>query len=569
MKRIISVFLSLVLLISTVSFTLTAYAQEDDILQVAVGSDLHYNIPRDKIEGDIDDELFYYANRRAAMEDESGFIIDEFLKQCAEDDNIQYVLICGDLADDGRTVIQSHYDVAEKLRKFEQETNKPVYITNGNHDTSAAADETTNEKFREIYAEFGYDEALAVDEGTLSYTVNLGNKYRLIVCDSCDPSVSTEDGLTSDRVDWICEQAKVAQQDGRYPILMMHHNLLEHMPVQRILSHDFIVRNHSLNAERIANAGIKTVFTGHEHGSDVTSFTSSIGNTVYDFSTTSLTMYPLSYRFVKFEDNEISYESRSIDKIDYQNLYSVVDGYTDEHKEFMESDFTEYSKQFYKKSVQYRLWLGLTPEKLGIDEDAFYADIVYTAVNGLVDYLERPLYGDDSVQERARDYNIDIPDSDYENGWDLATEIVGYHYSGNEPFDLESTEITILFRVVDFILLDVLSTVNDKCFLSAANTILSNLGTESICKDFTKLCAKTFGPVTAGEYFLLAVASPILYGLAYDGDGVDDNNGTIPGYAVTGNNIDSIKQNTVNFFSKLSLYFKFFISYILKIFRIG
>ncbi len=569
MKKIISLLLSFILVFSIASLAITAFAENETTLNIAVVSDLHYKIPRKIIEGDIDDELFFYANRRAAMEDESGFIIDEFLRQCAENDGIEYVLISGDLADDGRTVIQSHLDVAEKLHNFEEETGKSVFVINGNHDTGEGENDTKNEDFRRIYADFGFDEAIASDEGSLSYTADLGDKYRLIACDSCDTSVSTEDGLTSDRVDWICKQAKTAYDDGRYPILMMHHNLLSHMPIQRILSHDFIVRNHTVTSEKIANAGIKIVFTGHEHGSDVMSYTSAVGNTVYDFSTTSLTMYPLAYRTVKFEDDIITYESKLIDSIDFENLYSSVDGYTDAQKEFMESDFGEYSKQFFKASIQYRLWLGLTPEKLGVKEDAFYSDIVYTAVNGLLDYLERPLYGDDSVQTKAKEYNIDIPDSDYENGWDLATELVGYHYAGNEPFALDSTEIKILFKTVDFILLDVLSTVNDICFLGAANAILSNFGTESVCKDFTKLCAKTFGPVTAGEYFLLAVASPILYGLAYDRDGIDDNSGTVSGYGVPVNNAASVGNNVNDFFSKLLLYFKFFISYILKIFRIA
>ena len=37
----------------------------------------------------LDDPIFWYANRRAAMENESGFIIDEFLNQCAENDDIE------------------------------------------------------------------------------------------------------------------------------------------------------------------------------------------------------------------------------------------------------------------------------------------------------------------------------------------------------------------------------------------------------------------------------------------------------------------------------------------------
>ena len=567
MKKLVSLILSLVLVLSCFSVCAYASGEEADI-NIAVASDLHYNLPREELEHEIDDDIYWYANRRAAMEDESGFIIDEFLRQCAEDPDLDYVFISGDLADNGRVIREEHENVAAKLRKFEEETGKSVYVTNGNHDTGRAEDDFKNEDFREVYAEFGFDEALETDEGTLSYTADLGDKYRLIVADSCDPSVSTEDGFTLDRVNWVCDQAEKAYEDGRYPVLMMHHNLLEHMPLQRILSHNFIVRNHTLTAEKLANAGIKVVFTGHEHGSDVISYTSTTGNIITDFSTTSLTMYPLEYRYVSFSDELISYESRSIDKIDTDALTAAVNGYTDEQIELMNADLNSYAKGFFKAGIRYRLWLGLTPEKLGVDEDAFYADIVYTAVNGLLDILEMPLYGENSVQELAKEYNIDIPDSDYKDGWDVATELVSYHYAGSEPFALDSVEVTLLLRVADLILLDALSSVNDKTFLSAANKIASNFGTESICKDFTKAATEVFGPVTAGEYMIVAIASPLLYGLAYDRDDLDDNNGSIEGYAVN-NNFENVSSNVSTFFEKIALYIKLFFSVFIKIFRIG
>ena len=54
--------------------------------------------------------------------------------------------------------------------------------------------------------------------------------------------------------------------------------------------------------------------------------------------------------------------------------------------------------------------------------------------------------------ELAKKYNIDIPDSEYKNAWDLATELVAAHYSGGESFELDSTEVTILLRTVSLIL---------------------------------------------------------------------------------------------------------------------
>ncbi len=565
MKKLISVILSAALLISAMAIGFSVSAAEEE-LKIAIASDLHYNVPREELEGEIDDELYWYANRRASMDDESGFIIDEFLRQCAEDNGCEYVLISGDLADNGRAIKQEHLDVAAKLKDFEEATGKPVFVIPGNHDFGAGENDVKLDDFIEIYGDFGYDRALTTLDGTGSYTADLGSKYRLIAFDSNDPNKSTADGVTNDEVDWVCEQADKAYADGRYPILMMHHNLLDHMPLQSIFSKNFIIGNHYSVADKFANHGIKIVFSGHEHCSDVATYTSSKGNKIYDFATTSLSMYPLQYRVMTLTEEKIAYEEKTIDKIDTDALTATVSGYTQEHIDLMNAGLNDYAKGFLKKGVEYRLWLGMTPEKLGIDEDAFYADLVFTAIDGLNKILEMPLYGEGGVQELAKEYNLEIPDSDYETGWDLATDLVAAHYAGEEAYDLYSTEVTILLRTVALILLDDLSTVNDEIFLKAANAILSNLGINSIAKDLTKLGTKVFGPVTAGEYFLVAIASPILYEFAFDSDGVNDNHGELEGYGAEAQPVQNLVAKVKNIIETVMLYFNMFITIVSKIF---
>ena len=565
MKKIISILLSAAILISALAIGFTVSAAEEE-LKIAVASDLHYNIPREELEHDIDHDIYWYANRRAAMEDESGFIIDEMLRQVAEDDNCEYLLISGDLVDNGRIIREEHIAVAAKLKKFEEESGKPVYVVPGNHDFGAGENDFKINDFVETYAEFGYNEALEKVEGTGSYIANLGEKYRLIAFDSNDPNRSTGDGVSKEEIEWVCAQADKAYANGRYPILMMHHNLLDHMPVQSIFSKDFIIGNHLSVAEKFANHGIKTVFTGHEHCSDVATYTSFKGNKIYDFATTSLTMYPLQYRTVTYTEDKISYEAKTVDKIDTDALTATVSGYTQEHIDLMNAGLNDYAKGFLKTGVQYRLWLGMTPEKLGIDEDAFYADLVFTAVNGLTSILEMPLYGEGSVQELAKEYNIVIPDSEFKTGWDLATELVAAHYEGEESFDIYGTEVAILLRTVALILFDDLSTVGDEIFLKAANNILAYLGTGPIMKEITKKLTATLGPVTVGEYLLLAIASPILYEFAYDSDGVNDNNGEFEGYGVEIDVLPNVADKIMNFFEKVMLYFNMFITIASKIF---
>ncbi|MBQ7637429.1 MAG: metallophosphoesterase, partial [Clostridia bacterium] len=224
-NKLISVILVFILLSSFVP----VYAQsapDDTELKIAVSSDVHYNLPEEELVRYTDDPVFGHANRRAAMENESGFILDAFLESCAKS-GARYVLISGDLADNGRSTPEEHYAVRDKLLAFENRTGVQVFVIDGNHDLGENS-ETGIKEFKEIYKDLGYDLALETREDDCSYTANLGEKYRLIALDSCDPSVSTEDGMTADKVLWTLAQAKKAYDDGRYPVLMMHHNLLDH-----------------------------------------------------------------------------------------------------------------------------------------------------------------------------------------------------------------------------------------------------------------------------------------------------------------------------------------------------
>lgn len=564
MKKVLSIILSVIMASSVLCVGVCAEEKND--LSFAIASDLHYSAPEEELEKTNDDPIFWHATRRCEMENETGLIIDEFLNQCAESDDVEYVLISGDLANRGRSRPEDHLVIAQKLRDFEKKSGKEVYVINGNHDASNDQ-ATTLARFKEIYAEFGYDHALTTRADDCSYTADLGEKYRLIALDSNHETKSTEDGMTADRLKWVKEQAELAKEDGRYPIVMMHHNLLDHLPIQRVLSRNFIVKFHFTTAELFADWGIKTVFTGHEHCSDATVYTSALGNKLYDFATTSLAMYPLEYRVVKYNDNEIKYETRSVDKIDYDALTATTKGYTDEQIAAMRADLRAFSKGYLKAGVQYRLELSLSPEKMGIDEGSAYSKPIIYVVDKLISLLRMPLCGENSLQSIAKEYGIEIPDSDYKTGWDLATDLVAWHYSGGEHFDTDSVEVTTLLRAVATILRNDFAGIADDVLLKAANSFLGELGYGPIADSLTKYCISKFGVYTKAEIFLVAVASPILYKFACDNDGVDDNNGVVEGYGTVNfkTNVSNIVENLDSLAEKITFYLRLVMSYLAKL----
>ena len=334
LKKVLCVILAVATAVVGIPFS--AIAASKETVNFGILSDTHYfaessmgETAEDKQEF-VDMMLLNNSTTGLAPELLDAALANLALK--AKNGEIEFVLMPGDLTRNAEYA--GHVEQAEKLAKFEAETGKPVYVVPGNHDYGVDC-ETNLDDFTRVYADFGYNEALSTLEGTASYTVDLNEKYRLIALDSNDPTKSTEDGMSLEKIEWVHAETKKAKEDGKYPILMMHHNLLDHLPVQRILSRNFIVRFHYTTATLFADWGIKLVFTGHEHCSDATSYTTPSGNVIYDFATTALTMYPLQYRYFTVTDSEIKYEAKTVDSIDTDALVAQTAGYEQEHIDLM------------------------------------------------------------------------------------------------------------------------------------------------------------------------------------------------------------------------------------------
>ena len=515
MKKTIACLLTVFLLFGC--FSLCAFAETAKPLRFAAASDLHYNLPEETLTWLTDDPVFGYANRRAAMENESGFLIDSFLGDAAEN-GVDCVLISGDLADNGRSIPAEHYAVRDKLLDFEKRTGIEVFVIDGNHDLGENS-ETDIAAFKRIYADLGYDHALSTREDDCSYTADLGESVRLIALDSCDPTKSTEDGMSLFKVRWVLEQAKQAKADGREPLLMMHHNLLDHLPAQRLFSRNFIVRFHYSTAALFADAGIRVVLTGHEHCSDAAVYRSPGLNVIRDFATTSLTMYPLSYRVFTFDRNTVTYEARTLSSLDTSALSAAVSGYTEEQLSRMNADLDAYAKAFLKAGVTYRLSRSLTASASDLKEGTVLYGLLDSLYAHLKTVLSMPM---DEAISLAASFGIDVPQTGRKNGWDLATDFVAAHYAGSERFSLDSDEVQALLRLASLILKYVPAGVTEDAF-SSLTAFIADSDALSSAK---ALARRVFGRVSPGEVLVAVLVSDLVYGFTNDADGLDDNNGS-------------------------------------------
>lgn len=534
LKKSLSIILSLTLVLCS-CLVLTASAKNDsDEFGFAVASDTHYVHPVKQAGTTLADEgwVTTFNSESESLTNQSGFIIDEFLKECAENPKCQFVLITGDLATHGRDYVSEHEAVAAKFRKFEKETGKQVYVINGNHD-NAKDMPVDHKKFTEIYHEFGYDEALSTDEGTCSYSANLNDEYTLVALDTCDERYRVVPNNDITRMDWAVKQIKAAKKQGKKVIMIMHHNLLEHNPFQKLNEKNYVVNTPYSFAGLLADLGVKLVFSGHTHCNNVKSYTSFLGNTIYDFSMSSLGNFPAEYKYFNVTDSKISYETKKINHIDADKLAEVCKGFSNEALEMMKNNLQAYTWSMSYREYSEDLRENISPETLGVEESsALYAKLK-PVTDTIKEMSDTPIYGKGGIQEQAAAYGLEIPDSEYKTLNDAMTLAMLRCKIGDKRYNLNSNDFTVLIRLLAFTVRKSIAATADSDILSGANEMLGKLGYKgSVADNLLRDFSEKYGFATPEEKEALAIAYGLWGGYFSDVDGVENRDGAIPGYAV-------------------------------------
>ena len=500
-KKILSICLAALILSGVCSLFLTAFA-DDDSVKFALATDIHIENTKTKLDKNYpENELYFHASGSGNLYDQAADLTDQFLHKSAEE-GAQFILISGDLTRNGNA--EQHRFVSSLLSEFENEAGIQVYVVPGNHDYYASRPA----EFREYYYALGYDEALAEDADTASYTADLPGNYRLIAVDSNDPG-EDGDGFTDSLLGWIQTQAEKAQADGKEIIFMMHHPLLEHLYLGKLLMKDFMLRNSEAVAEKFSQWGIQYVFTGHEHGNDITSFKGSNGKPVYDVLTTALSSYPLEYRMITMNSGGADISMRKIEEC---NPDKLIDGYTDAQKELLASDYEKFAYGYFKFAIEKKILKYVSPAfikgKLKAESGPL-AEAIDMLFNSINEALTMPLYdsGDGvSIEKLAKSKGVSIPQADYASLIDLATAMVAMHYYGDENMkSSEKPECEILIKGLNTGLEFILS----KAGKSGLNLLLNIIGTEIPTDELSPL----FNAVLLGKEDSYKVAGRVLYPL--------------------------------------------------------
>ena len=529
MKKILSIILCLSMLLSCVA--LTAGAADNELI-IDVVTDIHMDQDSGKPIKKRNDlsETFSHVAAAGMLYSESKAVIAAFLDEAAKDKS-EVVLVPGDLADTG--FYQEMVAVRDMFSAFENSTGKQIYVVPGNHDVSR----TDANQFITVLADFGYNEAIARDENSASYVADLPDGYRLIAIDSTLTG-SGKHGIDAKRAEWIRQQAAKAQEDGKKTIAMMHHNLLDHLVLSDVLQPGSVVGNSAGIQDIFAKYGVKYVFTGHTHESDIASYKGENGEVVYDVVTGALAVYPCPYRTVTFGDT-VKFEINYVDKIEAE---LVPDGMSAEALELMKNNFSEYAKKSFYLGFEITLYTTICKPSylksilnLNETDHADMCALIDKLAPRIEEGLKMPTYTEDeteagvSVESILAEYDVTIPDTKYETLADLVVEVYEKHIMGDENLQPFSKEVVLASKGIGALLMYVLNDVTSEEYAKAL-TFVCSLIEADVPANLIDYASDVISRFEGIELIVSTAVLPLILEITVD-DAPADLNVTLPGYA--------------------------------------
>ena len=311
----------------------TVYSTANNVYTIAVLADNHYMDPSLLIQ---DGSAFqHYLVTDGKLLAASDAIMQEAIQELIQA-KPDLVLIPGDLTKDGELV--GHVSVHLYLQQLIQAGIKVRVIT-GNHDiynphsyvyngaTKTRVQNIGPDKFRSIYSDCGYSDALYTDPYSLSYVSEPLPNLWLLAIDCCkydniNDSIYTAGAIRPGTMKWVLDRLAEAAQKGKTVFGMMHHGLVEQFTGKNETFPGFMLDNFKDVANQLMNAGLKIMFTGHFHATDITEQQS--GNqTLYDIETGSIIVYPCAYRLITYiKDSALIITTKHITNVNYSGIPS-------------------------------------------------------------------------------------------------------------------------------------------------------------------------------------------------------------------------------------------------------
>ncbi len=242
---------------------------------------------------------------------ESSAIVRSVFERISEDKDTDVVIIPGDLTKNGEK--ESHKSFIKELYKL-KESGKKIFVITAGHDYNESAyvlkgdgrvpvEGTDFNDLCEMYRDFGYGDALAVDEPTHSYMaqINEGVRMLAICCDSKDqPKGAMDERL----IGWAQEQLDKAKEDNCSVFAICHYPIIPSVPVFDLVG-DAKIKEWRKVASFLADNGVELALTGHMHIQSINEYYSEKGNRFIDVCTACLVGSPAKYRKITVDENSV------------------------------------------------------------------------------------------------------------------------------------------------------------------------------------------------------------------------------------------------------------------------
>lgn len=275
-------------------------------------TDTHYFEPSLGASGKAFDE---YMKKEQYYMAESSDILKAVFVEIAADKKTEYVIIPGDLSKNGE--IESHKSFIKELNKLKN-AGKKIYVITAGHDYNEKSRAFVNDEcidvegtpfkaLPELYKDFGYSQALATDEKTLSYIAEITDGLRLLAI-NCDGEGNPKGEVDERLKGWMKVQLDEAKKSGCEVIAICHYPVIPPVPVFDLVG-DAKLKNWRDTASFLADNGVKLVLTGHMHIQSINKYTSEKGNTLVDVCTSCLTGSPAKYRKISYNDTKLDVKS--------------------------------------------------------------------------------------------------------------------------------------------------------------------------------------------------------------------------------------------------------------------
>ena len=281
------------------------------------------------------------------LNDYSSAIFDEVIAVALKE-KPDLFLISGDLTKDGELL--SHQYVVKKLYEL-KEAGIKVFVVPGNHDMGTsnayyydgslihAAETINTSQFAEMYKDFGYGADIEQEPTTLTWCCEPSDGLVLIGIDTGQEGSPLNGVISHATYEWVQQRAKTATAAGKHVVVMMHHSLFPHVTNAEKVSSTYAVKlgmpngnggysyySYSTLRNRLADAGVGVVLTGHVHALDIAKDgNKNLTRTIHDISTATCAAYPNPYRLLTINDDEtMSIRTRYITELpgveDFQTL---------------------------------------------------------------------------------------------------------------------------------------------------------------------------------------------------------------------------------------------------------